>query len=86
MASLQVFTPYYNVWSEMISSKPSLLSPYASPKSNDASALKTFATELKEMSIPASVKGFELDEEDAKAMKKIHPEGEDAAMEVSLSF
>lgn len=67
----------------MITSNPSLLAPYASPKPNDVSALKTFGDDLKAMSIPTSVKGFELDEKDAKAMKKIHPEGEEAAVEVS---
>jgi len=69
----------------MISSKPSLLAPYASPKANDASAPKSFANDLEEMSIPESVKGFEIDKEDAKAMKKIHPEGEEAALEVGLN-
>ncbi|KAL7411659.1 DNA photolyase, FAD-binding/Cryptochrome [Mrakia frigida] len=81
-----VFTPFYNVWSDMITSNPSLLAPYASPKPNDVSALKTFGDDLKAMSIPTSVKGFELDEKDAKAMKKIHPEGEEAAVEVLNRF
>lgn len=66
----------------MLTSTPSLYAPFADAEANEASALKLFQSKVDEMPIPDSVEGFEMEEEDAKAMRKIHPEGEDAASEV----
>lgn len=67
----------------MVAKDPKRLDPYAYPEANDPELVKPFEKYASEMPIPDSVEGFELDEEDAKAMAKIHPEGEDVALEVS---
>lgn len=69
----------------MLAAEPERLKPYDYPQANDPKLVKPFteAKWAKDMGIPGSVEGFELEEEDSKAMKKIHPEGEEAALEVS---
>lgn len=66
----------------MLTATPSLYAPLADPQANDPSALETFKAKMEEMPIPESVEGYELDEEDAKAMRRVHPEGEEVAAEV----
>jgi hypothetical protein len=74
------------VWASIIAKEPKRLEPYAYPEVQDAELVKPFEKFAKEMPIPDFVEGFELDEEDAKAMKKIHPEGEETALEVSAKL
>lgn len=68
----------------MIAASPKLIEPYPDAAANEASALKAFEDDISAMPIPDAVEGFELDPEDAKKMKEVHPEGETAAMVVSV--
>lgn len=67
----------------MLTSSPSLYATLADAAANPSFALERFAAKMEEMPVPESVEGFELDEMDAQVMRRVHPEGEDAAAEVS---